>query len=61
MSKNVGNLDRIIRVLLGFVLVALFFILEGNIRYIGLAGVVFLFTAVIRWCPLYIPFKIKTK
>lgn len=61
MKANVGKVDRIIRLILGIILLALLFILDGNIRYIGLLGIVLIFTAIVSWCPLYIPFKINTK
>ncbi|HHY21493.1 MAG TPA: DUF2892 domain-containing protein [Bacilli bacterium] len=61
MKANVGGADRIIRLILGIGLLLLFFFIEGNIRYVGLVGIVLIFTALIRWCPLYIPFKINTK
>lgn len=60
MKANVGNVDRIIRVLLGIVLLSLFFILDGGIKYISLLGVVLLLTALIKFCPLYPVFKINT-
>ena len=61
MMQNVGNADRVIRLVLGVVLLIMLFALDGNIRYVGLLGVVLIFTAFIRWCPLYLPFKINTK
>lgn len=61
MKSNVGGADRVIRIILGIILLVLLFVLEGNIRYIGLLGIVLLFTALVGWCPLYLPFKINTK
>lgn len=61
MKANVGGADRVIRIILGIILLLLFFFLDGGIRYIGLLGIVLLFTALIGWCPLYLPFKINTK
>lgn len=58
--KNVGNIDRIIRVVLGVVLLSLFVLLEGNARYLGLIGLVPLATAAIGFCPLYKIFGINT-
>ncbi|MDF2859218.1 MAG: hypothetical protein K0Q87_5069 [Neobacillus sp.] len=59
MKKNVGVTDRMIRLVLGVLLLGLF-LLEGNVKYFGLLGVVLILTAVIRFCPLYPLFKINT-
>lgn len=50
---NVGAIDRIIRAVLGVVVLSLVFILEGNVRWWGLLGLVPLVTAVVGYCPLY--------
>jgi hypothetical protein len=53
MKVNVGIVDRTIRIIFGLGILALFFILEGNARYLGLIGIVPLLTAAFRSCPLY--------
>jgi hypothetical protein len=53
MNPNVGNTDRVIRVALGVVLLSLLFVLDGNIRWVGLLGLVMLGPAAVRFCPLY--------
>lgn len=58
--KNVGNLDRIIRLILGVVLLSMFFILEGGLRWISVFGITLIATAIIRTCPLYLPFGLST-
>jgi hypothetical protein len=60
MKPNVGNIDRVLRALIGIGLLSLLFILEGNARWWGLVGIVPLATAVFRWCPAYLPFRINT-
>lgn len=60
MKANVGTTDRIIRIILGIVILSLFFILEGNMKYLGLIGLVPLLTAFIKFCPLYTLFGINT-
>lgn len=60
MNANVGSTDRGIRVVLGIVLLSLFFVLDGSLRYLGLFGIIPLVTAAIGWCPLYVPFGITT-
>lgn len=51
MSRNVGTLDRILRVVVGLVLLALVFV--GPKTLWGLIGLVPLGTALIGFCPLY--------
>lgn len=53
MKANVGNIDRVLRVIVGIALLSLFFILEGDARWFGLVGIVPLLTAAMRFCPLY--------
>ena len=53
MKTNVGSIDRLVRILLGIVLLALIFVVEGNARWLGLVGLVPLITAFIGWCPAY--------
>lgn len=60
MQQNVGSLDKIVRVIIGLGLLALLFIVEGNIRWIGLIGVVPIFTALTGWCPAYSLFGMST-
>jgi Protein of unknown function (DUF2892) len=63
MKKNVGIIDRAIRILLALVLVSLYAsgIVTGTIGIILLVlAVVFAATAIIRFCPLYLPFGIST-
>lgn len=51
MKANVGGIDRILRVVLGLVLIAL--TLTGTIGVWGWVGVVPLVTAAFGVCPLY--------
>lgn len=63
MKANMGLIDRIVRVIVSIVLVALY--LNGQISGgigIGLliiAGI-FTLTALVSVCPLYLPFGIRT-
>ncbi len=56
MKKNVGNMDRIIRIVLAAILAGLYFggIIKGTpgIILVVLAAV-FTLTAIIGFCPLY--------
>jgi hypothetical protein len=60
MEKNVGGIDRVVRVIVGLGLLSLIFVLEGSGRWWGLVGLVPLATAAMGWCPAYLPFGIKT-
>ncbi len=60
MNVNVGSLDRLIRVIIGLALLFLLFFIEGNLKWLGLIGLVPLFTAAVKWCPLYTLFGIRT-
>lgn len=60
MKANIGNVERVIRVILGLALLSLFFILEGNARYWGLVGLIPLGTAAIGWCALWALLGINT-
>ena len=57
MTCNMGKADRMIRGILGIVILAagLYF---GS--WWGLIGLVFLVTSLVSWCPAYVPFKINT-
>jgi len=60
MKTNVGRLDGVIRILAGLLLLSLVFVLDGNMRWIGLIGVALLVTGLTQRCILYIPFGIDT-
>lgn len=60
VKKNVGSVDKIVRIILGLVLLSLFFFLDGGIKYIGLLGIILLLTAFISFCPIYTIFRINT-
>jgi len=59
MLTNVGGFDRILRIVVGLVLIALVFV--GPKTAWGWLGLVFLATGVFRICPAYLPFKFSTK
>ncbi len=60
MKANVGTLDRVVRLLLGVAFFSLFFILPCDQKWLGLIGMVPLVTGLVRWCPLYTLFGIRT-
>jgi len=60
MQKNVGTTDKVVRIIVGLVLLSLLVIRSDNTRWIGLIGLVPLLTVVMSWCPLYTLLGIKT-
>jgi hypothetical protein len=57
-AKNVGNADRIMRIMLGIVLIALVFV--GPKTPWGWIGIVPLLTGLFSACPVYALFGIRT-
>jgi len=53
MRANVGGVDKVLRIIVGLVILGSFFVLHGNARWFALVGVVPLATALMRFCPLY--------
>ena len=51
MKKNVGSIDRTLRIVLGLVLIGL--AASGTVGWWGYLGVVPLLTGLIGWCPPY--------
>jgi len=63
MKRNMSNIDRIIRVVLALVFAYLYFggIVTGTFGIVlAVFGAVFLLTALLAFCPLYVPFKFST-
>jgi len=64
MKKNMGAVDRIIRIFLAVVVLVLYLTdqLSGlALIILGIFAVIFLITSLIGFCPLYVPFKISTR
>ena len=63
MKKNMGTIDRIIRILVAVVIIALYFMgeISGTAAIILLVlAVVFVLTSFMSFCPLYLPFGLST-
>jgi hypothetical protein len=63
MKRNMSDLDRIIRVVVAALFAYLYFsgIVTGVLGIVLLVlGAVFLLTAIVAFCPLYLPFKFST-
>lgn len=58
MTKNMGTADRVVRAIVGLVLISLVFV--GPKTAWGWIGLIPLVTALIGWCPVYVPLGIKT-
>ncbi|QDG69736.1 YgaP family membrane protein [Janthinobacterium tructae] len=58
MKRNIGSVDRTIRIVAGLVLIAA--VLLGLIGPWGWIGVIPLATGIFRFCPAYLPFGIST-
>jgi len=63
MKKNMGTIDKVIRILVALVIAVLFFtkVIIGVLGIVLLVvAVVFVLTSFISFCPLYWPFGIRT-
>ncbi|WP_317202730.1 DUF2892 domain-containing protein [Janthinobacterium sp.] len=60
MEKNLGGIDRVLRILAGVLILGLFFVLGDAARWWALLGLVPLLTGLIGWCPAYLPFGLRT-
>ena len=57
MTVNIGSADRVIRVILGIVIIGVGVFYQS---FWGAIGIIPLFTATIKWCPAYAPFGLST-
>lgn len=63
MKKNMGNVDRIARILIAVVLAVLYFtnVITGTLGLVlAVVAGVFVFTSLTSFCPLYSIFGLKT-
>lgn len=63
MKKNMGTIDRVVRILIALLVVVLYFtkVLTGTpaIILLVISGILVL-TSIIGTCPLYLPFGLTT-
>ena len=63
MTKNMGSTDKIIRLILAAIILALYFfdVISGTLGIILVAvAAIFALTSFISFCPAYLPFGINT-
>ena len=63
MKKNMGTIDKVIRILIAVVIAILFFtnVVAGTLGIVLLVlALVLVITSFISFCPLYFPFGINT-
>ena len=63
MKKNMGSIDRLVRIIVAAVVALLYFndVISGTLGIVLLVlAVVFVLTSLISFCPLYLPFGLST-
>lgn len=63
MKKNMGTIDKVVRILVALVIAVLYFthVISGVLGIVLLVvAVVFVATSFLSFCPLYLPFGINT-
>ncbi|MBX3591611.1 DUF2892 domain-containing protein [Thermomonas sp.] len=60
MQINVGSLDRIVRIVIGLILLSLPLWLDSSWRWLGLIGIMPLLTGLTGRCPGYRLFGLST-
>lgn len=64
MKKNMGTVDRIVRLIVVAAILLLYFtgVISGTLAIIlGVVAAIFFLTSLISFCPLYVPLKISTR
>lgn len=57
MKANVGSIDRVLRVIVGLAILGAGYYFKN---WLGLIGLVPILTAIVRFCPAYVPFGLST-
>lgn len=63
MKKNMGNLDKGVRIALAVAVALLYYfnVIEGTLAYVLMAfAIIFLLTSFVSFCPLYTIFGMNT-
>ena len=64
MKKNMGTIDKVIRIVVALIVVVLYFthVISGTLAIILLAlSAIFIVTSFLSFCPLYLPFGLSTR
>jgi len=64
MKKNMGTIDKAVRILIAAIVVLLYFtnVISGTLAFVLLAlSAVFVITSLVGTCPLYLPVKVSTR
>lgn len=64
LKKNMGTLDRVIRLVIAAAFAILYF--TGNLSglaaiILGILAIIFVVTSFVGFCPLYLPFGLTTR
>ena len=57
MKKNVGSIDRTLRIIAGLALIGWGLYAQN---WLGAIGAILLFTGIMSWCPVYLPFGLSS-
>ena len=57
MKCNIGKTNRLLRIFIGMVILAIGYIYSS---WWGLIGLIPLLTGLFKWCPVYLPFNKNT-
>lgn len=63
MVKNMGKLDKTLRIAVAVIITILYFthVINGTLAIVlGIFAIIFLLTSLVGTCPLYIPLNINT-
>ena len=57
MNRNIGTIDRVVRIVLGVIVIAVGLWYRS---WWGLIGIPLIVTGIVRFCGLYVPFGLNT-
>ncbi len=63
MKKNIGTIDKSIRIIAAILIAFLYYtnVISGTLAIVlGILAAVFIITSFMNFCPLYLPFGINT-
>lgn len=60
MKKNIGSTEKTFRIIIGLAVLPLVFVLEGQLRWLGLIGIIPIVTGVMGWCPAWFILGVRT-